>query len=67
MDVIQSKSKLALQNSLQQLRGKIREKIVVLREMILEDVAYLEAALDDPNIFHSIILQIGLSRMSTIY
>lgn len=48
MDVIQSKSKLALQNSLQQLRGKIREKIIVLREMILEDVAYLEAALDDP-------------------
>lgn len=48
MDVIQSKSKLALQNSLQQLRGKIREKIIVLRKMILEDVAYLEAALDDP-------------------
>lgn len=48
MDVIQSKSKLALQNSLQQLRGKIREKVVALREMILEDVAYLEAALDDP-------------------
>lgn len=48
MDVIQSKSKLALQNSLQQLRGKIREKIIALREMILEDVAYLEAALDDP-------------------
>ncbi len=48
MDVIQSKSKLALQNSLQQLRGKIKEKIIALREMILEDVAYLEAALDDP-------------------
>lgn len=48
MDVIQSKSKLALQNSIQQLRGKIREKVVALREMILEDVAYLEAALDDP-------------------
>ncbi len=48
MDVIQSKSKLALQNSLQQLRGKVREKVVALREMILEDVAYLEAALDDP-------------------
>ncbi len=48
MDVIQSKSKLALQNSLQQLCGKVREKVVALREMILEDVAYLEAALDDP-------------------
>lgn len=48
MDIIQSKSKLSLQNSLQQLRGKIKEKIIALREMILEDVAYLEAALDDP-------------------
>ena len=48
MDVIQSKSKIALDNSLHQLRGNVKEKIVVLREKILEDVAYLEAALDDP-------------------
>ena len=48
MDVIQSKSKIALENSLQQLKGNVKEKIVDLRESILEDVAYLEAALDDP-------------------
>ena len=48
MDMIQSKSEIALQNSLSQLRGNVKEKIVILREMILEDVAYLEAALDDP-------------------
>lgn len=48
MDVIQSKSDIALKNSLNQLRGTVKEKIVTLREMILEDVAYLEAALDDP-------------------
>lgn len=48
MDVIQSKSKIALENSLNQLKGTVKEKIVSLRERILEDVAYLEAALDDP-------------------
>ncbi|MCH5253097.1 MAG: tRNA uridine-5-carboxymethylaminomethyl(34) synthesis GTPase MnmE [Lachnospiraceae bacterium] len=48
MDVIRSKSKVALENSLSQLTGKVKEKIVSLREMILEDIAFLEAALDDP-------------------
>lgn len=48
MDVIQSKSKLALENSLNQLKGTVKEKIIELRKIILEDVAYLEAALDDP-------------------
>lgn len=48
MDVIQAESRLALKNSLTQLRGDVREKINTLREMILEDTAFLEAALDDP-------------------
>lgn len=48
MDVIQSKSQIALDNSLHQLRGSVKEKIQALRQIILEDVAYLEAALDDP-------------------
>lgn len=48
MDVIQSKSKIALENSLNQLKGTVKEKIINLRERILGDVAYLEAALDDP-------------------
>ena len=48
MDIIQSKSKIALENSFNHLRGKVRDKITYLREIILEDVAYLEAALDDP-------------------
>ena len=46
--VIQSKSELALSNSMSQLRGSIKNRIQKLREVILEDVAYLEAALDDP-------------------
>lgn len=48
MDIIQSKSKISLENSFNHLRGKVRDKITYLREIILEDVAYLEAALDDP-------------------
>lgn len=48
MDVIQSKSEIALENSIQQLKGAVRKKIESLRSIILEDVAYLEAALDDP-------------------
>lgn len=48
MDVIQSKSRMALNNSLHQLKGSVREKVESLREILLEDIAYLEAALDDP-------------------
>ncbi len=48
MDLIQSKSQAALENSLSHLKGRVREKIVDLREFMLEDIAYLEAALDDP-------------------
>ena len=48
MDVIKSKSEIALENSIQQLKGTVRKKIEFLRSIILEDVAYLEAALDDP-------------------
>lgn len=48
MDVIQSNSALALKNSVSQLRGQVKEKIVELREIILNDIAFLEAALDDP-------------------
>ena len=48
MDVIQSKSEIALENSICQLKGTVKKKIEYLRNIILEDVAYLEAALDDP-------------------
>ena len=48
MDIIQADSQLALGNSLSQLRGNVKEKIKNMREMILTDIAFLEAALDDP-------------------
>jgi tRNA modification GTPase len=47
-DIIQAKNELALKNSINQLRGKVYEKIKSLRERILRDIAFIEAALDDP-------------------
>lgn len=48
MDLIESKSRYARENSLSQLDGNIKEKVVEIRSMILDDVAFIEAALDDP-------------------
>jgi tRNA modification GTPase len=47
-DIISAKNELSLQNSLNQLRGTERQLIVELREKILRDIAFIEAALDDP-------------------
>ena len=48
MDVIGSDSQYALQNSLQQLKGSLHDKITGMRETILYHIAYIESALDDP-------------------
>ncbi len=47
-DIISAKNELALINSINQLRGKERQIITELRERILRDIAFIEAALDDP-------------------
>jgi len=47
-DIINAKNEMALKNSLNQLRGREFDIIKELREGILRDVAYIEAALDDP-------------------
>lgn len=47
-DIISAKNELALKNSLNQLRGSVRQLIIELREKILRDMAFIEAALDDP-------------------
>ena len=47
-DIIHAKNELALKNSLNQLRGNVHDLIVILREKILRDIAFIEAALDDP-------------------
>lgn len=47
-DLIHARNELAIKNSIKQLRGKVRDMIIKLREDILRDVAFIEAALDDP-------------------
>lgn len=48
IDVIHSKNSYALQNSLQQLQGALGKRIQKLREQIIHELAFIEAALDDP-------------------
>ena len=48
MDVINAKSSLALKSSLSRLSGRLSEKISSLRASILHEIAFIEAALDDP-------------------
>ncbi len=47
-DIINSKSELALKNSVKQLKGNVRRSVSELSERILSKTAYIEAALDDP-------------------
>ncbi len=48
MDLIDASNRLAMKHSAGQVRGVLKDKIVRLRNMILDDVAFIEAALDDP-------------------
>lgn len=47
-DLITSQNDLALKASIRQLRGSVSQKIKEYRAVILEDDAFIEAALDDP-------------------
>ena len=47
-DIINAKSSIALDASLSQLKGNIRDIIKKEREKIVYHIAYIEAALDDP-------------------
>lgn len=48
IDIINAKSNLALKNSVKQLKGSVKDKIIEIREKIISKTAYIEAALDDP-------------------
>ncbi len=48
VDVIESKNNFALNNSLKQLTGRLRDGIDHIRAELLEEIAFIEAALDDP-------------------
>lgn len=48
IDIINAKNNMALENSIQQLKGNVLNKIKDIRNNIIHDVAFIEAALDDP-------------------
>ncbi|NLO09043.1 MAG: tRNA uridine-5-carboxymethylaminomethyl(34) synthesis GTPase MnmE [Clostridiales bacterium] len=47
-DIINAKNDIALRNSIKQLKGRELEIIKTIRNNILRDIAFIEAALDDP-------------------
>lgn len=47
-DIINAKNDIALKNSIKQLKGRELEIIKDIRNNILKDIAFIEAALDDP-------------------
>lgn len=51
MDVISSQNEYALVSSVNQLKGVLSEKVRLLRNRIIYEVAHIEAALDDPEHF----------------
>lgn len=48
IDVINAKNEYALSSSVKQLRGSVFNKIKEIRKSIIGNVAFIEAALDDP-------------------
>ena len=48
IDIIQSQNEYALQSSVSQLKGSVKDKITDIREKILYHTAFIETALDDP-------------------
>ncbi|WP_207717345.1 tRNA uridine-5-carboxymethylaminomethyl(34) synthesis GTPase MnmE [Anaerosporobacter faecicola] len=48
IDVINAKNEYALSSSLSQLKGNVLGKIKEIRDSIIHNVAFIEAALDDP-------------------
>lgn len=48
IDIINSKNKYAFSNSVKLLNGKLSEQITEIRKDLINNIAYIEAALDDP-------------------
>ncbi len=48
MDIISSENEFAMSNSIDQLKGSVKDMIISLREEIINECAFIEAALDDP-------------------
>lgn len=48
IDVINAKNDFALESSIHQLRGSVKEKIKNIRDRIIHEIAFIESSLDDP-------------------
>ncbi|MFW5630818.1 MAG: tRNA uridine-5-carboxymethylaminomethyl(34) synthesis GTPase MnmE [Acetivibrio ethanolgignens] len=48
IDIINAKSDMALKSSVSQLKGSVLDKVRNIRKNIIHDIAFIEAALDDP-------------------
>ena len=48
IDVITSENEYALQSSISQLKGSVKNRIKEIREKIIYHTAFIETALDDP-------------------
>ena len=48
MDMIHAKNEFAMKASLKQLKGAVSDKVRMLRDDILYEIAFIESALDDP-------------------
>lgn len=48
IDIINSENNMAIDASLSQLKGNLKNKIAYFKDALLENTAYIEACLDDP-------------------
>jgi tRNA modification GTPase len=48
MDIISAKNEYALKNSMNQLKGSVKEVIEGIRKKLIHEIARIESALDDP-------------------
>lgn len=51
IDVINAKNDFALESSINQLQGRVKEKIKEIRGKVIHEIAFIESALDDPEHF----------------
>ncbi len=48
MDIIEAENSIALKNGVSQLRGDVAEEIGEVRELLIREIAHIEASNDDP-------------------
>ena len=62
IDVINAKNEYALKSSLNQLKGSVQKVIREIRESIIYHIAYIESALDDPELSLIHIYYLGIIK-----